>query len=120
MAVTALYIRDPERPDSLEGLQVITLDSIEVDDARSYVRVTFTPTNTGCHMTNVIGVCLRVKLTQSLPSRYKIDIRVAPGSHQSEAAVNKQLNDKERISAALEIPEFASMIRHYLSPHYQS
>ncbi|VFR02138.1 unnamed protein product [Cuscuta campestris] len=109
-----------QRPDSLEELHVITLDSIEVDDTRSYVRVTFTPTNTGCGLTQVIGVCLRVKLTQSLPSRYKIDIRVAPGSHQSEAAVNKQLNDKERVAAALESPPFASMIRHCLSPHYQS
>ena len=31
-----------------------------------------------------------------------MDIRIKPGSHQSEHAVNKQLNDKERVQAALE------------------
>lgn len=32
------------------------------------------------------------------------DIRLTPGSHASEAAVNKQLADKERVAAALENP----------------
>lgn len=31
-----------------------------------------------------------------------MDIKVRPGTHQSEHAVNKQLNDKERVAAALE------------------
>lgn len=31
-----------------------------------------------------------------------MDIRIKPGTHQSEHAVNKQLNDKERVQAALE------------------
>ncbi|KAL0947509.1 hypothetical protein HGRIS_013609 [Hohenbuehelia grisea] len=39
---------------------------------------------------------------RSLPPRFKVDIFVKPGSHQSEHAVNKQLNDKERVAAALE------------------
>ena len=29
-------------------------------------------------------------------------VRISPGSHSSEEAVNKQLNDKERVAAALE------------------
>ena len=29
-------------------------------------------------------------------------VKVTPGAHASEAAVNKQLNDKERVAAALE------------------
>ncbi|MED6179529.1 Protein ae7 [Stylosanthes scabra] len=37
-------------------------------------------------MATIIGLCLRVKLMRSLPSRYKVDIRVAPGSHATEAA----------------------------------
>lgn len=32
------------------------------------------------------------------------DILLSPGSHASEAAVNKQLSDKERVAAALENP----------------
>ncbi|XP_058001549.1 protein AE7 isoform X2 [Hevea brasiliensis] len=79
-------IKDPEHPYSLEELKVITEDAIEVDDKRSYVRVTFTPTIEHCSMATVIGLCLRVKLMRSLPSRYKVDIRVAPGTHATEAA----------------------------------
>ncbi|TXG49188.1 hypothetical protein EZV62_025063 [Acer yangbiense] len=79
-------IKDPEHPYSLEELKVITEDAIEVNDERSYVRVTFTPTVEHCSMATVIGLCLRVKLMRSLPSRYKVDIRVAPGTHATEAA----------------------------------
>ncbi|KAK9042987.1 hypothetical protein V6N11_071340 [Hibiscus sabdariffa] len=64
-------IKDPEHPYSLEELKVITEDAIEVDNERSYVRVTFTPTVEHCSMAIVIGHCLRVKLIRSLPSRYK-------------------------------------------------
>ena len=32
------------------------------------------------------GLSIRVRLLRSLPTRYKVDIRVKPGSHQSEHA----------------------------------
>ncbi|XP_021637612.2 protein AE7 isoform X1 [Hevea brasiliensis] len=111
-------IKDPEHPYSLEELKVITEDAIEVDDKRSYVRVTFTPTIEHCSMATVIGLCLRVKLMRSLPSRYKVDIRVAPGTHATEAAVNKQLNDKERVAAALENPNLVDMVDECLAQSY--
>ncbi|KAL0371933.1 UNVERIFIED_CONTAM: Vacuolar protein sorting-associated protein 25 [Sesamum calycinum] len=111
-------IKDPEHPYSLEELKVISEDAIEVDDRRSYVRVTFTPTVEHCSMATVIGLCLRVKLMRSLPPRYKVDIRVAPGTHATEAAVNKQLNDKERVAAALENPNLVDMVDECLAPSY--
>ncbi|KAK4422494.1 Vacuolar protein sorting-associated protein 25 [Sesamum alatum] len=111
-------IKDPEHPYSLEELKVITEDAIEVDDKHSYVRVTFTPTVEHCSMATVIGLCLRVKLMRSLPPRYKVDIRVAPGTHATEAAVNKQLNDKERVAAALENPNLVDMVDECLAPSY--
>ncbi|XP_019243725.1 PREDICTED: protein AE7-like [Nicotiana attenuata] len=111
-------IKDPEHPYSLEELKVITEDAVEVNDERSYVRVTFTPTVEHCSMATVIGLCLRVKLMRCLPSRYKVDIRVAPGSHATEAAVNKQLNDKERVAAALENPNLVDMVDECLAPSY--
>ncbi|CAN1256413.1 Alpha-L-arabinofuranosidase 2 [Linum perenne] len=113
-----LDIKDPEHPYSLEELNVISEDAIEVDDNRSYVRVTFTPTVEHCSMATVIGLCLRVKLMRSLPPRFKVDIRVAPGTHATEAAVNKQLNDKERIAAALENPNLVDMVDECLAPSY--
>ncbi|XP_061343051.1 protein AE7-like isoform X2 [Gastrolobium bilobum] len=111
-------IKDPEHPYSLEELKVITEEAIEVNDQNSYVRVTFTPTVEHCSMATIIGLCLRVKLMRSLPSRYKVDIRVAPGSHATEAAVNKQLNDKERVAAALENPNLVDMVDECLAPSY--
>ncbi|KAM0952499.1 putative MIP18 family, Fe-S cluster assembly domain superfamily [Dioscorea sansibarensis] len=109
---------DPEHPYSLEELKVVTEDSIEVDDQQSYVRVTFTPTVEHCSMATVIGLCLRVKLMRCLPSRYKVDIRVAPGTHATETAVNKQLNDKERVAAALENPRLLEMVDECLAATY--
>lgn len=66
-------------------------------------------------MATLIGLCIRVKLLRVLPSRFKIDIRLAPGSHASEAAVNKQLNDKERVAAALENPNLLTMVDRCLA-----
>ncbi|XP_076907023.1 protein AE7-like [Bidens hawaiensis] len=111
-----LNIKDPEHPYSLEELKVITEDAIDVDDKRSYVRVTFTPTVEHCSMATIIGLCLRVKLMRSLPSRFKVDIRVAPGTHATEDAVNKQLNDKERVAAALENPNLVDMVDECFNP----
>ncbi|KAF5801665.1 putative MIP18 family, Fe-S cluster assembly domain superfamily [Helianthus annuus] len=108
-----------EHPYSLEELKVITEDAVEVDDKRSYVRVTFTPTVEHCSMATIIGLCLRVKLMRSLPSRFKVDIKVAPGTHATEDAVNKQLNDKERVAAALENPNLVDMVDECLTPSYE-
>ncbi|GBG60560.1 hypothetical protein CBR_g8582 [Chara braunii] len=108
-------ITDPEHPYSLEQLDVVKEDSIEVDDCGNKVMVTFTPTVQHCSMATVIGLCLRVKLMRCLPPRFKIDIKVAPGSHASELAVNKQLNDKERVAAALENPHLVEMVEKCLA-----
>jgi len=48
------------------------------------------------------GLSIRVQLLRVLPPRLKVTVLVTPGTHASEAAVNKQLNDKERVAAALE------------------
>ncbi|KAG5178070.1 hypothetical protein JKP88DRAFT_330659 [Tribonema minus] len=96
------HVNDPEHPLTLEQLQVATLDQIEVDDGSSAVDVRFTPTIPHCSMATLIGLCIRVKLLRSLPPRFKVRVSISPGTHASEHAVNKQLNDKERVAAALE------------------
>uniref|UniRef100_A0ACD5T764 Uncharacterized protein n=1 Tax=Avena sativa TaxID=4498 RepID=A0ACD5T764_AVESA len=65
-------IKDPEHPYSLEELNVVTEDSIEISNGLSHVRVTFTPTVEHCSMATLIGLCLRVKLMRSLPPHYKV------------------------------------------------
>eukprot|EP00310_Coccolithus_braarudii_P013384 CAMPEP_0183353646 /NCGR_PEP_ID=MMETSP0164_2-20130417/34252_1 /TAXON_ID=221442 /ORGANISM="Coccolithus pelagicus ssp braarudi, Strain PLY182g" /LENGTH=164 /DNA_ID=CAMNT_0025526349 /DNA_START=30 /DNA_END=524 /DNA_ORIENTATION=+ len=95
-------IKDPEHPHSLEQLRVAQRSLISVDDAADRINVQFTPTIPHCSMATLIGLCIRVKLLRSLPTRFKVDIKIAPGKHEQEVAINKQLNDKERVAAALE------------------
>lgn len=45
---------------------------------------------------------------------FQVDIYITPGAHSTEAAVNKQLNDKERVAAALENPNLLDMVNKCL------
>ena len=96
------HLNDPEHPLTLEQLNVASVDNIEVDDKKSIVNVKFTPTIPHCSMATLIGLSIRVKLLRSLPKRFKVRVSITPGTHAQEHAVNKQLNDKERVAAALE------------------
>ena len=92
---------------TLEQLAVVSAPQITFDTKHSdRVTVEFTPTVPHCGMSTFIGssdiirICvrsseytddltglsIRVRLLRSLPERYKIDIRVKPGTHQSEHA----------------------------------
>ncbi|CAL8462301.1 g1832 [Coccomyxa elongata] len=112
-------VTDPEHPYTLEQLNVVSEDLITVEDSAGRVRVQFTPTVQHCSMATLIGLSLRVKLMQTLPNRFKVDIFVTPGTHSTEAAVNKQLNDKERVAAALENPNLVDMVNHCLASSYR-
>lgn len=96
------HINDPEHPLTLEQLKVVQPDHVEVDSSKNTVSVQFTPTIPHCSMATLIGLCIRVKLIRSLPLRFKTTVSIFPGSHSSEDSINKQLADKERVSAALE------------------
>lgn len=99
------HVNDPEHPLTLEQLKVLSRERITLTyDAQEQplVDIQFTPTIPHCSMATLIGLCLRVKLLRSIPSRFKVDISITPGTHEQEHAVNKQLNDKERVAAALE------------------
>lgn len=50
----------------------------------------------------LIGLSIRAKLLFTLPTRYKVAVSIVPGAHIQESQINKQLNDKERVTAALE------------------
>ena len=141
---------------TLEQLAVVSAPQITFDSkVPERMTVEFTPTVPHCGMSTFIGACraasnadivftcrtcdsglsIRVRLMRSLPPRYKVDIRVKPGSHQSEHAcacplpcddnggawliakfkVNKQLNDKERVAAALENPALLEVLEQCLS-----
>lgn len=95
-------IADPEHPTSLEELRVVSAEQIDIQN--NLVNVEFTPTVPHCGMSTLIGtqtssysyprpnvrmflgLSIRVRLMRCLPPRFKVDIRVKPGSHQSELA----------------------------------
>jgi hypothetical protein len=59
-------------------------------------------------------MAIRVKLLRFLPDRFKVDVMIRLGTHASEVAVNKQLADKERVSAALENSHLLEVVNQCL------
>lgn len=105
-------ITDPEHPVSLGQLSVINLPDIKITPSPSLgmpspntivnVFVEITPTITHCSLATVLGLAVRVRLEQTLPPNYRVDVKCKENSHTQDDQVNKQLADKERVAAALE------------------
>ncbi|XP_011241107.1 cytosolic iron-sulfur assembly component 2A isoform X2 [Mus musculus] len=67
-------IRDPEKPNTLEELEVVTESCVEVQEINEddyLVIIKFTPTVPHCSLATLIGLCLRVKLQRCLPFKHK-------------------------------------------------
>lgn len=103
-------IKDPEHPLSLEELNVVREDQISLDLESKVITIEFSPTINRCSMAPLIGLSIIVKLLRTLPEQMKIDVRISSGTHDAEEAYNKQLNDKERVAAALENSNLLSVI----------
>jgi hypothetical protein len=54
---------------------------------------------------------MAAKLKICLPLGTRISVQIAPGTHDQEVSVNKQLSDKERVAAALENSNLVQMIK---------
>ncbi|XP_038067993.1 cytosolic iron-sulfur assembly component 2A-like [Patiria miniata] len=108
-------IRDPEKPNTLEELEVVFEEGVKVHPVkgqsdRYIIRVEFKPTVPHCSLATLIGLCIRVKLDRSLPQKQKVDIFITKGTHATENEINKQINDKERIAAAMENPNLKELV----------
>ena len=68
-------------------------------------------------MAALIGLSIVIKLQRSLANNVKTRVRITPGSHSTETAINRQLADKERVSAALENNSIMSMVNKCLTPY---
>lgn len=108
-------LNDPEHPLTLEELNVIQQAHIDVNDAENFVNVYFTPTIPHCSMATLIGLSIRVRLMRALPSRFKVQVMIREGTHASEQAINKQLSDKERVTAALENTHLLEVVNQCLN-----
>lgn len=62
---------DPEHPYTLEQLGVVAPARVTVDDAGGVAALSFSPTVAHCSMATLIGLCLKVRLEQALPPRFK-------------------------------------------------
>lgn len=113
-------IQDPEKPNTLEDLKVVFEEGVrmtrlnDVEDAY-IVHITFTPTVPHCSLATLIGLCIRIKLERSLPYKHKVDIKITEGTHSTEDSINKQINDKERIAAAMENPNLKELVERCIA-----
>ncbi|KAI6652723.1 hypothetical protein LOD99_4109 [Oopsacas minuta] len=107
-------IKDPEFSQTLEELKVLREDLIQVSVYSDVldIRITFVPTVPHCHLATLIGLCIRAKLERDLEHfTHKLYISIAEDSHTSAIEVTKQINDKERVAAALENPHLHATVQ---------
>lgn len=109
-------IKDPEKPATLEDLHVVYEDGVHVKGVTSgdvkVVEIEFNPTVPHCSLATLIGLCIRVQLERTVAHSHplKLDIFIKKGAHNTEEEINKQINDKERIAAAMENPNLRKIV----------
>jgi metal-sulfur cluster biosynthetic enzyme len=111
-------IKDPERTESLLELDVIKEEYVTakcISEEEVWLTITFTPTVPHCSLATLIGLCIRVKLERSLNFKFKLDIRISEGAHSIEEDVNRQINDKERVAAAMENPDLQKIVEECIN-----
>ena len=93
---------------------------IRVDSLTKYIRIWFVPTVPHCTLSTLIGLSIRRKIEEEylLGAGWKLIIQVAIGTHENEKEINKQLNDKERVNAALENPAIIKIINNVIGNSY--
>jgi metal-sulfur cluster biosynthetic enzyme len=111
-------IRDPEKPETLEQLHIVYESGVIVEPLTRdtcLIRIEFTPTIPHCSLATLIGLCLRTKLEKCLPNKHKLDINIKQGTHETAEQISKQINDKERVAAALENPNLLGLVTECIS-----
>lgn len=107
-------IKDPEKPATLEDLNVVYENGVKVitrRDLKLYtVRIEFNPTVPHCSLATLIGLSIRIKVTRFILENVKLDIYIKEGAHTTEEEINKQINDKERVAAAMENPSLRDVV----------
>lgn len=112
-------IKDPEKEESLEELNVVQEQLVSVvpfghsfsETDKLIAKIEFVPTVPHCSLATLIGLCLTTKLNRELPGgRFKIELKVKEGTHSTAAEITKQINDKERVAAALENPNLLKVV----------
>ncbi|XP_056021908.1 cytosolic iron-sulfur assembly component 2A-like isoform X2 [Ostrea edulis] len=88
-------IIDPEKPETLEDLNVVSEEDVSVSRLQKedyLVKVVFVPTVPHCSLASLIGLSIRTKLETSIPEKFKLDIFIKEGTHETADDSNKQAN----------------------------
>ena len=92
-------------------ISVVPLGTSPSDFDKLMVTIEIVPTVPHCSLATLIGLCVRTKLNRELPQgKFKIDLKLKEGSHSTAAEITKQINDKERVAAALENPNLLKVV----------
>lgn len=105
-------IKDPEHPYSLEQLGVVSEDDIWIEAVSADVIclkglpipsicVVFTPTVPHCSLAGIIGLSLIYQI-EKYTTGYWIRVSIKKETHSNYIALNKQLQDRDRVMAAFE------------------
>ncbi|KAM0687269.1 hypothetical protein COBT_001495 [Conglomerata obtusa] len=117
-------IVDPEHPQTLEQLRIITLDSVKVYENEhrdlfightlpvKIIEVKYRPTIPHCSMAAVIGLAIKMQLLKYVSLNIHIKVMIETDGHVQEKELNKQINDKDRVFAAGE----NESVMHFLKP----
>ena len=101
-------IRDPEFPQTLEELDVVDPADVHlsINEQRRWVnvQVVWTPTTPSCGFATNIALSIQVKLMRDFTQRQwmKLEVKTKEGRHDKGAEIDRQVNDKERVAAAME------------------
>eukprot|EP00759_Apiculatamorpha_spiralis_P048490 PhF_6_TR43670/c0_g1_i3/m.67110 len=115
-------IRDPEHQEyTLCDLEVVTLNRIQIlennnaHNKQQTIQITLVPTSPRCSLMSLIGLSVLYVLDGVLPKHlehtFRVQVLVAPNTHQQWEELTKQFNDKERVAAALESPEILHQLK---------
>jgi metal-sulfur cluster biosynthetic enzyme len=102
-------VMDPEHPISITDprMNIVTTEYIKVDD--DLINVRFKPTTPYCPMGGLIGILIRHRLENVFPES-RIIVKLIPGSHSQEDAVNSMINDEAKYSNIVQQLEARGML----------
>lgn len=110
-------VRDPDHTETIRELGIVLDQDIEVREIQGgfVATVLWQPTCHTCPHASNMGLCMRFKLKQEFKdTNIKIDILLKDHGSKVESnynLVDKQINDKERVAAALENTQVIAMIK---------
>ena len=80
------------------------------------IHIKFKPTSYESNNPHVIGLAILAKLNLLLTvDTYKLKVSLVEDSHVNKTAIDKQMNDKERVIAMFEKPEIWLGLLQYLN-----